>query len=39
MEKKLHEYGLRKVKICKSFDGLYVKIYIFLAYSVFVGII
>jgi hypothetical protein len=39
MEKKLPEDDLRKIETCKSFDGLYVKIYIILTYSAFVGII
>ena len=37
--KKLPENDLRKIKTCKCVDGLYMKIYIILTYSAFVGII
>jgi len=39
MGKKLPDDDLRKIETCKSFDGLYVKIYIILTYSPLVGII
>lgn len=35
--KKLSKNDLRKTETCTSFDGLYVKIYIVLTYSAFVG--
>jgi len=38
-EKKIPEDDLRKIKTCKSFDGLCVKLYTISTYSAFVGII